>query len=81
MRNQCSCVSYKLNKLDFQVSHQQKLEVPLVSLENCEKVFGDSVPVHEGQLCAGGEEGMDACSGFGGAPLLISRNGKFVQVC
>ncbi|XP_028034685.1 phenoloxidase-activating factor 1-like isoform X1 [Bombyx mandarina] len=61
------------------VSRQQLLEVPLVPLEKCEKVFGESVPVHEGQLCAGGEEGKDACSGFGGAPLLIKRDGKFLQ--
>lgn len=62
------------------MSRQQQLEVPLVSIETCEKIFGDSVPVHEGQLCAGGEEGKDACSGFGGAPLLISREGQFMQV-
>lgn len=64
----------------FQVSTQQLLEVPLVSLETCERIFGESVPVHEGQLCAGGEEGRDACSGFGGSPLLVVRRGQYVQV-
>jgi hypothetical protein len=49
-------------------------------LENCERIFGESVPVNEGQLCAGGEEGKDACSGFGGAPLLINKNGQYAQV-
>lgn len=63
-----------------QVSRQQLLDVPLVTLETCERIFGSSVPIHEGQLCAGGEEGRDACSGFGGAPLLLYRDGKYVQV-
>ncbi|CAG9788071.1 unnamed protein product [Diatraea saccharalis] len=62
------------------VSRQQLLDVPLVSLEHCERIFGETVPVHEGQLCAGGEEGKDACSGFGGAPLLLMRNNVYVQV-
>lgn len=56
------------------------MDVPLVPLENCERIFGESVPVNEGQLCAGGEEGKDACSGFGGAPLLLVRDGRHVQV-
>ncbi|XP_047508563.1 CLIP domain-containing serine protease 14D-like [Pieris napi] len=61
-------------------SRQQQLEVPIVPLETCERVFGESVPIHEGQLCAGGEQGKDACSGFGGAPLVMKRDGMFVQV-
>ncbi|CAH0400022.1 unnamed protein product [Chilo suppressalis] len=62
------------------VSRQQLLDVPLVPLEHCERIFGETVPVHEGQLCAGGEEGKDACSGFGGAPLLFMRDNVYVQV-
>lgn len=62
------------------MSRQQQLEVPLVPLENCERIFGESVPVNEGQMCAGGEEGKDACSGFGGAPLIFYRDGHYVQV-
>ncbi|CAK1543047.1 unnamed protein product [Leptosia nina] len=64
----------------LQASRQQQLEVPLLTLETCERIFGESVPIHEGQLCAGGEEGKDACSGFGGAPLILRRDGMFVQV-
>ncbi|KAF9801152.1 hypothetical protein SFRURICE_005746 [Spodoptera frugiperda] len=70
----------KLSGQNNVVSRQQQLEVPLVPLENCERIFGESVPVNEGQLCAGGEEGKDACSGFGGAPLLLFRQGRHVQV-
>ncbi|XP_048483272.1 CLIP domain-containing serine protease 14D isoform X2 [Plutella xylostella] len=70
----------KLSGQNSLVSRQQQLQVPLVPLANCERIFGESVPVHEGQLCAGGEEGRDACSGFGGAPLLLNRDGKSVQI-
>ncbi|XP_068628351.1 CLIP domain-containing serine protease B4-like [Battus philenor] len=70
----------KLSGQTNMVGKQQQLDVPLLSLEICERTFGDSVPVHEGQLCAGGEEGRDACSGFGGAPLLISREGQYFQI-
>ncbi|CAB3244424.1 unnamed protein product [Arctia plantaginis] len=70
----------KLSGQSNLVSRQQHLDVPLVPLENCERIFGESVPVNEGQLCAGGEEGKDACSGFGGAPLLLVRDGRHVQL-
>ncbi|XP_063538852.1 chymotrypsin-like protease CTRL-1 isoform X1 [Cydia strobilella] len=70
----------KLSGQNNLVTRQQQLEVPLVSLSMCERVFGDSVPIQEGELCAGGEEGRDACSGFGGAPLLLSRDGQYYQV-
>ncbi|XP_052750365.1 LOW QUALITY PROTEIN: CLIP domain-containing serine protease B4 [Galleria mellonella] len=70
----------KLSGQSSMVSRQQLLDVPLVTLETCERIFGDSVPVHEGQLCAGGEEGRDACAGFGGAPLLLNRDGQYFQV-
>lgn len=70
----------KLSGQNNPVSRQQQLDVPLVPLENCEKVFGESVPVNEGQLCAGGEEGKDACSGFGGAPLLSFKDGRYMQL-
>ncbi|KAL4711112.1 hypothetical protein ACJJTC_009483 [Scirpophaga incertulas] len=70
----------KLSGQTSSISRQQLLDVPLVPLENCERIFGESVPVNEGQLCAGGEEGRDACSGFGGAPLLVWRDGHQYQV-
>ncbi|XP_038212672.1 CLIP domain-containing serine protease 14D-like [Zerene cesonia] len=70
----------KLSGQSSSVSRQQQLEVPLVALETCERIFGESVPIHEGQVCAGGEAGRDACSGFGGAPLILKRDGHFVQI-
>ncbi|CAH2090287.1 unnamed protein product [Euphydryas editha] len=70
----------KLSGQNNLIGSQQQLDVPLVSLETCERIFGESVPIHEGQLCAGGEEGKDACSGFGGAPLILNRDGQYVQV-
>ncbi|GBP31772.1 Phenoloxidase-activating factor 3 [Eumeta japonica] len=62
------------------ISHQQILELPIVPLEMCQKTFEESVPVQEGHLCAGGEEGKDACTGFGGAPLLLRRGVGYEQV-
>ncbi|XP_045773758.1 CLIP domain-containing serine protease 14D-like isoform X1 [Maniola jurtina] len=70
----------KLSGQNNLVGRQQQLELPLVSLETCERIFGESVPIHEGQLCAGGEEGKDACSGFGGAPLTLQRDGQYTQI-
>lgn len=71
-------ISFKIS--GFQIGRQQQLRVPLVPLETCERIFGESVPINESQLCAGGEEGKDACSGFGGAPLIMSKDGQYYQV-
>ncbi|XP_014246934.1 serine protease easter-like [Cimex lectularius] len=49
---------------------QQQLSLPVVKLESCSLVYGTAVPITENELCAGGELGRDACSGFGGAPLV-----------
>ncbi|XP_075210647.1 serine protease ea-like [Lycorma delicatula] len=40
---------------------QQQLELPVISFDHCVRIYGS----------VGGEEGKDACSGFGGAPLLL----------
>ncbi|XP_052132554.1 CLIP domain-containing serine protease B9-like, partial [Frankliniella occidentalis] len=49
---------------------QQQLDLPIVQLETCAQVYERVVPVTSDQLCVGGEQGRDACSGFGGAPLV-----------
>ncbi|XP_041981736.1 CLIP domain-containing serine protease 14D-like [Aricia agestis] len=78
---QASLVGWgKLSGQNNMVGRQQQLQVPLKPLESCEQVFGESVPIHEGQICAGGEAGRDACSGFGGAPLLLNRDGSYYQI-
>ncbi|KAJ9580472.1 hypothetical protein L9F63_024345 [Diploptera punctata] len=52
-------------------SREQLLELPIVPLEKCTKVYSRVIPVTQNQMCVGGEEGRDACSGFGGAPLIL----------
>ncbi|KRT82166.1 Trypsin, partial [Oryctes borbonicus] len=59
---------------------QQAIRVPIVNLQQCAKVYGNTLPINEEQLCAGGEAGRDACSGFGGAPLLIKQATTYYQV-
>ncbi|KAJ8930576.1 hypothetical protein NQ314_016608 [Rhamnusium bicolor] len=50
---------------------QQILHLPIISIQECAKVYGKTLPISEEQVCAGGELGNDACSGFGGAPLIV----------
>ncbi|XP_066262787.1 CLIP domain-containing serine protease B4-like isoform X2 [Euwallacea similis] len=59
---------------------QQHLFLPIVSLGQCEKVYGKTLPVTDEQVCAGGERDQDACSGFGGAPLLVKHSETYYQV-
>lgn len=59
---------------------QQTLFLPIVTLRQCEKIYGKTLPISDEQICAGGERGQDACSGFGGAPLLVRHSNTFYQV-
>lgn len=38
------------------------------------------MPISDEQICAGGESGNDACSGFGGAPLIVKHGTTNYQV-
>ncbi len=57
---------------------QRKVDVPLYDRNRCElrlkqELGGNSAArfnLHPGEICAGGEEGKDACDGDGGAPLV-----------
>ncbi|KAK7863520.1 hypothetical protein R5R35_004973 [Gryllus longicercus] len=60
---------------------QQQLELPLLPLERCAELYRRVLPITGRQLCAGGEEGRDACSGFGGAPLMMQGyNARYYQI-
>ncbi|KAF7286799.1 hypothetical protein GWI33_004204 [Rhynchophorus ferrugineus] len=59
---------------------QQTLFLPIISLRQCEKVYGRTLPISDEQVCAGGQRGQDACSGFGGAPLLVKHSSTYYQV-
>lgn len=58
---------------------QQVLKFPIVNLQRCINYFGRTLPVTENHICAGGE-GQDACSGFGGSPLIQKGQGRYYQV-
>ncbi|XP_026477489.1 phenoloxidase-activating factor 1-like [Ctenocephalides felis] len=63
-------------------SQQQNLAVPIIENERCNRLYSGHVvmPTRGAWLCAGGEPGGDACQGFGGAPLVLRRGQRFVQV-
>lgn len=60
--------------------YQQALNIPIVNIQQCYKVYGNTLPISDNQLCAGGQPGKDACSGFGGAPLIVSDGELYYQV-
>ncbi|XP_044736021.1 CLIP domain-containing serine protease B9-like [Chrysoperla carnea] len=74
----------KLAGQQAQPSNQQSLTVPIVPMEKCRKVYGETVPLasDEEQICAGGSEGQDACAGFGGSPLVSKHltGGVYYQI-
>ncbi|KAJ8924173.1 hypothetical protein NQ315_006957 [Exocentrus adspersus] len=59
---------------------QQVLRLPIISIQECSRVYGRTLPVSDEQVCAGGEAGNDACSGFGGAPLIVRHGDTHYQV-
>ncbi|XP_069160777.1 uncharacterized protein [Procambarus clarkii] len=53
----------------------QEVELPVVDYHQCQEALrhtrlGPSFTLHQGMLCAGGEEGRDTCKGDGGGPLV-----------
>lgn len=59
---------------------QQAIQLPIINIQQCVNVYGRTLPISEDQLCAGGELGRDACTGFGGAPLLVRHGETYYQV-
>ncbi|KAL1380395.1 hypothetical protein pipiens_014230 [Culex pipiens pipiens] len=65
----------------------KKVELPVMDHENCQNAFrqtrlGANFKVHQTFLCAGGEEGVDTCTGDGGSPLVCpsAENGNRYQL-
>ncbi|XP_012160525.1 serine protease 7 [Ceratitis capitata] len=58
---------------------KQKLEVPLVDLGQCQRMYRSrNVNVVESQICAGGVYAEDSCEGDSGGPLMRFRNDAWV---
>ncbi|XP_050335466.1 uncharacterized protein LOC126762632 [Bactrocera neohumeralis] len=58
----------------------KEVDVPILSHHQCESQLrqtrlGYNYKLNPGFVCAGGEEGKDACKGDGGGPLVCERNG------
>lgn len=61
------------------------MHLPLITHEDCEKRLqttrlGKTFHLDESFICAGSEEGRDACKGDGGNPLVCQIGNNFFQI-
>ncbi|KAJ2944309.1 hypothetical protein O0L34_g18298 [Tuta absoluta] len=63
----------------------KEVDVPVLAHGQCQQQLkqtrlGYNYELNQGFLCAGGEEGKDACKGDGGGPLVCERGGTWQLV-
>ncbi|XP_066249867.1 uncharacterized protein [Euwallacea similis] len=63
----------------------KEVDVPIVNFGQCQRQLqntrlGYEFKLHPGFICAGGEEGKDACKGDGGGPMVCERGGTWQLV-
>ncbi|GJQ68280.1 CLIPA10 [Trypoxylus dichotomus] len=63
----------------------KEVDVPVVGHAQCQRQLqqtrlGYEFKLHPGFICAGGEEGKDACKGDGGGPMVCERAGSWKLV-
>ncbi|XP_049824781.1 phenoloxidase-activating factor 2-like [Aethina tumida] len=63
----------------------KEVDVPIINHGICERQMkqtrlGYDFQLHPGFICAGGEEGEDACKGDGGGPMVCERGGTWQVV-
>ncbi|XP_065091433.1 phenoloxidase-activating factor 2-like [Ochlerotatus camptorhynchus] len=59
----------------------KKIQLPMVTHQNCEDALrttrlGSKYKLHNSFVCAGGQDGIDACTGDGGSPLMCPFPGS-----
>ncbi|KAB0796104.1 hypothetical protein PPYR_10165 [Photinus pyralis] len=60
----------------------KEVDVPIMAFGQCQQRLqqtrlGYEFKLHPGFICAGGEEGKDACKGDGGGPMVCERGGTW----
>ncbi|CAH1105722.1 unnamed protein product [Psylliodes chrysocephalus] len=63
----------------------KEVDVPVIGNDLCQRQLqstrlGYDFKLHPGFVCAGGEEGKDACKGDGGGPMVCERGGTWQVV-
>ena len=79
----CIATGWGKNKFGRKGLYQailKKIELPTVLFDDCEEKLrdtrlGEDFELDESFMCAGGEEGKDACKGDGGSPLVCPIDG------
>ncbi|XP_073983729.1 chymotrypsin-like elastase family member 3B isoform X2 [Rhodnius prolixus] len=69
----------RVTKTGLLSSTLRQVKIPVHSNQLCKKVYGPTIPIHEGHICAGKLDGSTgACIGDSGGPLQCSRkDGKW----